>query len=154
MTDVDVKDIAKGYRNVYYRNNNGDGEIVLMGWDKRGNRDTFIFPFSPTVKYEVKESTPNKTIFDTSVNIKSFNNSWDRKKWLDAASEGINVVEAFRPETEFLMNAFGEYALDDDFNILPLRTQFLDIEIAVGDSGFKPDHKIQIRKKNIPSTSK
>ena len=153
MVNIDIEDITKGYRNIYYRNNSsGEGEIVLFGWHKNGNRDTFVFPFSPTAKYEVKENTPDKTIFDTCVNIKSFNNSWERKKWLDAASDGINVVEAFRPEQEFLTDVFSKYALDDDFNILPLRTHFIDIEIAVGYSGFKPDHKIQIRKKNTPST--
>ena len=107
MDDIDISNISKGYRNVYYRNNSsGEGEIVLLGWDKDGNRDTFIFPFSPSAKYEVKEVTPNKTIFDTCVKVKNFKNSWERKKWLDSASDGINVIESFRPETEFLMNSF------------------------------------------------
>lgn len=132
MTNVDIKDISKGYRNICYRtNSDNEGEIVLFGWDKDGKRDTFYFPFSPTVKYEVKEDTPNKTIFDTSVNIKTFKNSWERKKWIDAASEGINIVEAFKPEQEFLIKNFSEYAFNDDFNTQPLRIHFLDIEIAI-----------------------
>ena len=140
MSDTDIQNIAKGYRNVYYRNSSsGEGEIVLFGWDKKGNRETFVFPFSPTAKYEVKESTPNKTIFDTSVNIKSFKNTWERKKWLEAASEGINVIEAFRPETEFLMDSFSKYALDDDFNTLPLRVHYLDVEIEVESEFPKPE---------------
>jgi DNA polymerase elongation subunit (family B) len=140
MDDIDISNISKGYRNVYYRNNSsGEGEIVLLGWDKDGNRDTFIFPFSPSAKYEVKEVTPNKTIFDTCVKVKNFKNSWERKKWLDSASDGINVIESFRPETEFLMNSFRQYALDDDFNIQPLRIHFIDCEIEVGDEFPKPE---------------
>lgn len=140
MIDVDINNISKGYRNIYYRNNSsGEGEIVLFGWDKAGNRDMFVFPFSPTAKYEVKENTPNKTIFDTSVNIKTFKNTWERKKWLDAASEGINVIEALRPEQEFLINNFCEYALDDDFNTQPLRLHFCDIEIEVDAEFPKPE---------------
>lgn len=149
MSYKNIEDITPGYRNISYRSgSNGEGEIVLFGWDKEGKRDTFFFPFNPTAKYEVKENTPNKTIFDTSANIKTFKNSWDRKKWLDAISDGVNVVEAFRPEQEFLIEHFSKYAFNDDFNILPLRTHFLDIEIAMGNSGFQGEHKIKIRKKN------
>lgn len=149
MSIADINDISKGYRNICYRNGkDNEGEIVLFGWDKDGKRDTFVFPFNPSASYEVKEETEHKTIYDTYVNKKVFKNSWDRKKWLDAASDGINVVEAFRPEQEFLIENFGKYAFDDSFNNLPLRIHFLDIEIAIGNSGFIGNHKIKIRKKN------
>jgi len=140
MIDVDIDDISKGYRNVCYRTGAGGvGEIVLFGWTKDGKRDTFTFPFEPSVKYEVKNDTPHKTIYDTCANIKTFKNSWERKKWLEAAAEGINVLESFYPEQEFLIKNFGKDCFTDNFNTLPLRIHFVDIEIQIENEFPKPE---------------
>lgn len=140
MVNPDISDIANGYRNVCYRvGTGGQGEIVLYGWDKSGNRDTFIFPFDSSLKYEVKTETENKTIFDTYANVKYFKNSWERKKWIDAAAEGINILEAFNPEQEFLINNFSKNAFDDNFNNIPLRIHFFDLEVAIENEFPKPE---------------
>lgn len=134
----DLTDIYPGYRNVSYHVINGQGEIVLDGWDKDKNPKTFYFPHLSKVVYETKEKTNAKTLFDTYAQIKYFNNSYDRKKWLASIDKNIKIIEAFKPEQEFLVDNFYDKVYDNDFNSLDLRTHFLDLEVAVETEFCKP----------------
>lgn len=125
-----TKYIGKGYRNSCYVVNGKDGIAVLFGYDINGTPKTFYFNHKSKVKYRVKYDTPEKDIFGNFVETKTFNNVYDRKKWLDSA-QGIFVVEALRPEQEILLELFHENILDNDFNIQSMRTFYLDIETEI-----------------------
>ena len=136
---LDLTSASKGYRNICYRNVNGSGEIVLYGWDADKKPKTFLIPHKPKVCYECKHETGNKSLFGKHVDYKYFENTFDRRKWVDAASGHIPMIESFRPEQEFLIENFYKYVFDDDFNTLPLRTFYIDIEISIEDEFPKPE---------------
>ena len=130
--------IGLGYRYVSYTTDaNRQGRIVLFGYDTAGNPAIFILPWKSWVKYTVKYETNERDIYDRYVATKYFSNSFERKKWVEAAV-GIDIVECFRPEQEALQFLFAENALDDNFNTYPLRIQYFDIETEISDQFEKP----------------
>lgn len=134
----DLTNVYPGYRNISYHVTNGKGEIVLDGWDKDKVPKTFYFPHLSKVVYETKEKTDTKTLFDTYAQTRYFNNSYERKKWLASIDKNINIIEAFKPEQEFLVDNFYDKVYDNDFNVLDLRTHFIDIEVAIETEFCKP----------------
>jgi len=71
----------------------------------------------------------------------------DRKSIKTLADSDVKTFETdVNVEIKFLQDRYKNTKLKPDvktFNIA-----YMDIEIAVGDSGFKPNHEIKIRKKN------
>ena len=129
--------VGKGYRScVYTTGPDRHAVIVLMGFDSAGNPKDYIFPHTCKVKYRVKYPTAEKDIFGNYVATKEFANSYLRKRWLENA-KGIWVVEAMRPEQEFLQDMFWKECRDDDFNKQPVRTHYFDIETEISDKGFE-----------------
>jgi DNA polymerase elongation subunit (family B) len=128
---VDPNQIGRGYRNVAYQSSREGSRVILYGYDSNNNPKTFIIPHLSHALYEVKFDTNRQSIFGTNVATKTFDSSYERYKWLSSLSDSIKVFEAFRPETEFLHRQFANMFLDDAFNTQPLRTHFIDIEIAV-----------------------
>ena len=136
--------IGLGYRSVCYNiDNNRNGQIILFGFDKNGNRQTYILPWQSHVKYVVKYQTSEKDIYDRYVATKYFKNIYERKKWIDQCN-GLTIVECLKPEQEILHFLFDNVVLDDEFNKQKLRIHYFDIETEIGDQ-FMPPSKAENR---------
>ena len=130
--------IGPGYRSVSYKvDAMRQGQIILFGYDHAENPKTFIMPWNSHVKYAVKYETPEKDIYDRFVATKEFKNSFERKKWVEAAT-GISIVECLRPEQEVLHFLFDDDVLQEGFNKQPLRLHYFDIETEISDSFEEP----------------
>lgn len=149
--EFDLNAIGNGYRNVAYRVNRETrmGEILLYGYDTNNNPQTYKFDHQSHVKYKVPYKTTEKSIFNDNIATKKFRNVYERNKWMKSLDGSIKIFEALRPEEEFLQGRFHSNVNDQSFNTQPLRTHFLDIEVAIGLSPkYNQNHKIKIRKKN------
>lgn len=141
---VDLRDIprehwldkymGKGYRSACYVSPGKiePGHIQFFGFDKKGKRTTFICPHKCRIKYRVGYDTGEKDVFGNFVQTKYFESPFDRKKWIDD-NPSIFIVQAMKPEQEFLFDLFKEVVLDSDFNQQALRIFYLDIETEMGD---------------------
>ena len=130
--------IGPGYRSVSYKvDAMRQGQIILFGYDHAENPKTFIMPWNSHVKYAVKYETLEKDIYDRFVATKEFKNSFERKKWVEAAT-GISIVECLRPEQEVLHFLFDDDVLQEGFNKQPLRLHYFDIETEISDSFEEP----------------
>lgn len=142
LTDIPFSEwknyIGLGYRSVCYTHNEDkEGQIILFGFDLDGNRKTFICPHKSYIKYAVKYKTKEVDIYDRFVETKYFKNSYARKKYIDGAN-GLIIIEALPPESEFLHKLFDNDVLSDTFNTQTLREQYIDIETEMGDYFMKP----------------
>ena len=130
--------IGKGYRSVVYTTDSErNGKIILFGYDVSGNPKTFVCPHRSWIKYRVKYDTDEHDLYDKYVATKTFRSSYERKKYLEGA-QGIKIVEALRPEQEFLQKLFYKFAFDSDFNKQTLKTFTIDIETEISDQFMKP----------------
>jgi DNA polymerase elongation subunit (family B) len=153
LTNIDEKEIRNifgpGYRYCCYKTtgrrfgghgtqpSNGQGVILFLGYDKQGNPQNYKIPHKSHVKYVVKYKTQEKDIFGRYVETKYFNNTTDRKNFIDNFPDKANIIECLPPQNEFLHKYFDEYALDESFNTFPLRIQYYDIETEISDDGFE-----------------
>lgn len=129
--------IGNGYRSACYLTDaEKNGRIVLFGFDKVGNRKTFVAPWQSYVKYNVKYKTNELDIYDRYVATKYFKNKKERDNYVKNCSY-LNIVECFSPEMEFLHFMFKDHVFDDDFNKQDLRIHYLDIENEISDK-FEP----------------
>lgn len=142
-----LDDVGDGYRSVAflppnnYGGKSGTGHMVLFGFDKQGNEKTFVFPFCPSVKYEVKQKTSEKDLYGKYIETKWFDDSNSRRRWCEENEDKVRIITCYQPEQEFLVDIFGPRVykrLDDgklvvnsDFNNQKLRYHFFDIEIAI-----------------------
>jgi DNA polymerase elongation subunit (family B) len=132
------KYIGPGYRSVCYTvDHEKKGRIILFGYDLNGNPKTFICPHKSWIKYVVKYDTQEKDIFGRYIATKWFDTSSARKKYLEAA-DGLEVMEALRPESEFLQKVFSDVVFEPVFNNQSMRVQSLDIETEISDQFMKP----------------
>lgn len=133
------KYIGPGYRNVVYVTNHEKmGQIILFGYDLAGNPTTFICPHKSKFKYRVKYETAEKDIFGNFIETKWFNSSYERKKRLDDIGQSLWIVECLKPEQEFLQDMFYKDCLSNEFNVQPMRLQYIDIETEISDVFVKP----------------
>lgn len=152
---IDLSNVGKGYRNVCwippsnFNGRSGTGKIVLLGYDRDGNAARFEFPFCPSVKYEVSHRTDDKDLYEKYVATKYFDDTNDRRSWCDAMDERVKIISCYPPEQEFLLNVFhkdlyeadenGNMVICKEFNSQPIRTHFIDIEVAVENEFPEPD---------------
>ena len=131
--------IGNGYRSVCYLVDPATriGKIVLFGYDTADNPKTFIIPWKSHVKYVVKYQTQERDIYDRFIKEKEFNNIFERKKWVEAAT-GLKIVECLRPEQEVLHFLFDDVVLNDGFNTQPLRIHYFDIETEISEQFERP----------------
>lgn len=130
--------IGQGYRSCFYMNDaDKNGKIVLLGFDKQGNRKTFIMPWRPHIAYTVKYKTDWKDPYDRYVAFKYFNSKQHRDNYVKNAN-GLNIIECLNPEMEFLNWAFDDCALDPTFNKQQLRIQAIDIETEISETFMRP----------------
>lgn len=133
------KYIGPGYRSVCYKTDHErKGQIVFFGYDLAGNPKTFVCPHRSRLKYNVKYDTPEKDQYGRFVATKYFDNSQARRKYIEASDGGIRIVEALRPEQEFLHDMFDADVFTDDFNRQPMRIHYLDIETEISQQFVKP----------------
>jgi DNA polymerase elongation subunit (family B) len=126
------------YRNVVYKiDNNWHGQIVLYGWDEDGNPTETIIPHKSYLYYETPDGT-HTSMFGTKLKRKFFSSVIDRAKWI-RNNPNTTIFESFKPEREFLLSYFEGQQEKDDFRQHKLRTQIIDIEIAVEDEFPEPD---------------
>lgn len=153
LEDVEEKEYGKifgpGYRYCCYTivdrrfsqngavPSSGRGVIILLGYDKDGNPRNFRVPHKSHIKYVVKYKTNEKDIYGRYVETKYFDNSLDRKRFVDEFADKSKIIECLPPQNEFLHKYFDEYALDESFNKFPLRIQYYDIETEISDEGFE-----------------
>ncbi len=84
-----------------------------------------------------------KDIFGTAMTKKVASHKDEIKNYKDIGA--VLAESDLDKETKFLQNRYGKLDLKADiknFNIC-----YIDIEIAAGNGGFNPNHKIKIRKK-------
>ena len=133
------KYIGPGYRSACYTTDyERKGKIIFFGYDLVGNPKTFICPHRSWIKFNVKYDTSEKDVFDRYVATKYFDNSQARRKYIEASEGGINILEALRPESEFLQKLFGDTVFEPIFNTQQMRVQSLDIETEISDQFMKP----------------
>lgn len=132
------KYIGPGYRSACYTTGyDKKGRIILFGYDLAGNEKTFVCPHRSWIKYAVKYDTEEKDVFGRYVATKWFDTAQARRKYLEQA-DGLAVMEALRPEQEFLQKTFGDVVFEPDFNNQPMRVQSLDIETEISEQFMKP----------------
>ena len=132
------KYMGPGYRSACYTTGyDKKGRIILFGYDLAGNEKTFICPHRSWIKYVVKYDTEEKDIFGRYIATKWFDTAQSRRKYLEQA-DGLGVMEALRPESEFLQKVFGDVVFEPDFNNQPMRVQSLDIETEISDQFMRP----------------
>ena len=85
------------YRNCVYKSR--EQAVVLFGWDEEGNRAKFEVSVSPYL-YVEDQGGDKKTIYGTKAKKKSFNNSFERNKFVRDSGikrlyENIPVVQQY-----------------------------------------------------------
>ena len=130
--------IGSGYRSCFYMQDaEKNGRIILFGFDKQGNPKTFICPHKSHLAYNVKFKTEHQDVYGHNVAIKWFKNKYERDNYVKSAN-GLNIVECYKPEQEFLHKLFDEDSFDGSFNKQPLRIHYLDIETEMSERFEKP----------------
>lgn len=137
--------MSDGYRSCYYTvdQSDGKGKVILFGFDKKECRKTFICPHKCHIKYAVKYKTDEQDARGRYVATKWFDTKRQRDKYIEQAT-GLTIVEAMRPEDEFLHEMFDDVALDPEFNKQRLRVHYFDIETEISDR-FMPPAKAENR---------
>ena len=115
IDEIHYKDIfGSGYRYCCYtianRNfsrdgsarSTGQGIILFFGYDKNGNPCNYRVPHKSHIKYTVKYKTQEKDVFGNYVETKYFDNTMDRKSFIDNFPDKKNIVECLQPQNEFL----------------------------------------------------
>lgn len=150
ITGMSKKDIKKdilgnGYRYCSYKilnregnvKDSGDGTIFFRGYDKNGNRKNYIITHKSHIKYVVKYETPEKDIYGRYVETQYFDNTSARNTYVKNFQDQSLIIECLPPQNEFLHEMFDDCALDENFNNLPIRTMYYDIETEISDEGFE-----------------
>ena len=139
------------YRNLHYFIDDFEsppiGKIRLTTWDANGNPVTEIHKHRVKIAHTVDYETGEKSIFGENIVVKYFDTVMERKGWLKRNSANTKIIECLRPEVEFLRTHFLDKNDSPTFMQYPLRTHYIDIEIAVGNSRFPLEHTVKLRKK-------
>ena len=131
------------YRNCVYKSR--EQAVVLFGWDEEGNRAKFEVSVSPYL-YVEDQGGDKKTIYGTKAKKKSFNNSFERNKFVRDSGikrlyENIPVVQ------QYLLDTFWRENESPDFTKNELKIMFIDIETYSVDSFPNiddPDHTVNV----------
>jgi DNA polymerase elongation subunit (family B) len=124
------------YRNVYYDSRNE--AYKLFTWDKDGKRVVVDCSYNPYLYIESKTVSDATSLFNTDLKKKSFRNQFDRRKFVSRLPTD-RVFENLSCDQQFLADMYWQISGDDDFNIHPLKTYFIDIETYSPDDFPHPD---------------
>jgi DNA polymerase elongation subunit (family B) len=114
------------YRGVSY--NPFNQSVYLRTWTEDGDRIDTEIPFRPYLYVEKEGATDATSIFKTSLVKKSFENSLERRKFVDKTANK-RFFHNLSPEQQFLIEMFKEKNNSAEFSQFPLRIFFLDIEV-------------------------
>ena len=128
------------YRNVaYFFDQNWQGKIRLDTWDSSGARVTKELDHNSHLYYEDPKGH-YRSLFGTPLKHMEFKSIVDRKKWLERNSS-TKVFGCLSPSREFLVQEFAGKQDDiGEFIKHPLRTHYVDIEVAVENEFPHPRH--------------
>ena len=131
------------YRNVsYHVNQDKNGIITLYTWTKDGDPITETIEHNTHVIYHDDKNTKSsiKSIYGRPCSERFFKNTFERKKFIETfVGHERDILEAKKPEVEFLTSKFIDCNELLTFQQFPLRIQYLDIEIAVSETGEFPE---------------
>jgi DNA polymerase elongation subunit (family B) len=118
-----------GYRNACY--NPKDQTVEIYTWSDDGDRISYTTKYYPYYYYEDKRGH-EVSIYNTPLAKKSFNNAYERQKYL--TETGIRrVYEHFGSVQQALLDIFWEHNETEDFSKFPIKTYFVDIEAVCKD---------------------
>jgi DNA polymerase elongation subunit (family B) len=122
------------YRSATY--NPFSKSIFLRTWTESGDRIDAEFDFRPFLYLEKEGSSDATSIFKTSLVKKSFENSIERKRFVDNTSNN-RIFHCLGPEQQFLIEMYKEQNNKPEFSQFPLKIFLLDIEVDTTlDSSF------------------
>jgi DNA polymerase elongation subunit (family B) len=114
------------YRCVSY--NPFNQSVYLRTWTEDGDRIDTEIPYRPYLYVEKEGATDAVSIFKTSLLKKSFENSIERRKFVDKTANK-RFFHNLSPEQQFLIETYKEQNNSSKFSQFPLRIFFLDIEV-------------------------
>ena len=110
--------------------------IFLRTWTEDGKRIDAEFDFRPFLYLEKEGSSADVSIFKTSLIKKSFENSIERKRFVDNTSNN-RIFHNLGPEQQFLIEMYKDRNNKPEFSQFPLKIFLLDIEVDTSsDSSF------------------
>jgi DNA polymerase elongation subunit (family B) len=122
------------YRSATY--NPFNKSIFLRTWTETGDRIDAEFDFRPFLYLEKEGSSDATSIFKTALLKKSFENSIERKRFVDNTSNN-RIFHNLGPEQQFLIEMYKEQNNKPEFSQFPLKIFLLDIEVDTSsDSSF------------------
>lgn len=115
-----------GWRNVHY--DPRQKKIYLFGWDKKGNRKTFVENFGPYIYIESQNHNDATSIYGTQLKKIDFKSQFERRRYVKES--GFNrIFYNIRPEQQYLIDTFRETDLAECAVVNPLKIFYLDIEV-------------------------
>jgi len=102
--------------------------IFLRTWSEDGDRIDAEFDFRPFLYLEQQGASDGVSIFKTSLTKKVFENSIDRRRFVDNTSNE-RIFYNISPEQQFLIEMYKEQNGNPDFSKFPLKIFLLDIEV-------------------------
>ena len=122
------------YRSATY--NPFNKSVFLRTWTETGDRIDAEFDFRPFLYLEKEGSSDATSIFKTALLKKSFENSIERKRFVDNTSNN-RIFHCLGPEQQFLIEMYKEQNNKPEFSQFPLKIFLLDIEVDTSsDSSF------------------
>lgn len=131
-----------GYRNACY--NPREQTVEVYTWSEEGDRISYTTKFSPY--FFIEDSKGDEmSIYNTKLRKKSFNNSFDKTKYLKETGMK-RLYENFGATQHCLIDLYWKNNEDEDFSKFPLKTYYIDIE-AVAETFPNPataEHPINV----------
>jgi DNA polymerase elongation subunit (family B) len=124
-------------RNIDYSVEDGVGVIEFFTWNEDNERVNFKLTQESSLHFE-NPAGKFKSILGTNLKKQSFSNLYHRTKFIKE-NKHLNYFDIQTPQREFLQNMFSEVNDRDDFALNPLKTQIIDIEVAVEKEFPHPD---------------
>lgn len=122
------------YRSATY--NPFNKSVFLRTWTEDGKRIDAEFDFRPFLYLEKEGSKDATSIFKTALLKKSFDNSIERKRFVDNTSNN-RIFHNLGPEQQFLIEMYKDQNHKPEFSQFPLKIFLLDIEVDTSsDSSF------------------
>ena len=132
------------YRNCVYSSKTQS--VKLFTWDADGKRIQFDASVSPYL-YVEDNAGDKTTIFGTKAKKKTFNNGYERNKFLQ--DSGIKrVYENLPVVQQYLIDSFWTENEKPEFTKNKLKITFIDIE-TYDKSKYSCDHVVKIRQKKV-----
>ena len=110
--------------------------IFLRTWTENGERIDAEFDYRPFLYLEKEGASDAQSIFKTSLLKKYFENSIERKRFVDNTSNN-RIFHNLGPEQQFLIEMYKDQNNKPEFSQFPLKIFLLDIEVDTSsDSSF------------------